>query len=491
MVSVAAAQIEKVLAEIKEAAQGGIIDKVRQRTEDSLVLTIRTKSRPLRLLISASRDFPRMHLVSESPPSGITSPLLQSLRKRAVGGRLGGFRQKPGERVVSMEIRRPDDGEGRTYRLIAELTGAHSNIVLADEEGKVVSCIRNFRGRKRTIAPGEVYVSPAATGVVPPKEEEDAELEAAAARLGSYNGAIEERYQRLEEEGSVAEKAKQLGKALRSQKAKAERLVAKLHAKREAAGRAEGIRREGELLKAHMGEVCKGMKEICLPDFGASGGRVKIQLDPRLSPAENLERCFRRYRKAKASAAGIDEQIASAEERMGQLEAIAERLSGVSSLEEVERLEEEAAAEGLVPRKPEKPARPKRRDPLAPSRFSSADEFDMLVGRNKIQNDHLVLHLARGNDMWLHVQGAEGSHVVVRVPSGKSVPKETLLDAANLAVHFSKMRKSGSGHIVYAQCKHVRKPKGSPPGHFTYSNNKSLYIRLDPVRLERIFQTKR
>jgi len=325
---------------------------------------------------------------------------------------------------------------------------------------------------------------------LPPRERED-DLEDAAARLGSYNLAVEEHYEQLEIEYALAAGKRALGKNLRSQKTKAERLVAKLHSKKEAAKAAERIKHEGELLKAHMAEIAKGMSEIRLPDYsGPKGDEIRIELDPRLSPSENLERHFRRYRKLRASAAGIDEQIAAAEERMRQLGALGAKLDEATSLEDVLQLEEQATEEGLVPRKRERPARPKRRDPLAPNRFTSADDLDLLVGRNKLQNDHLVLHLARGNDLWLHVQGAQGSHVVVRASKGKSVPKETLLDAANLALHFSKMRKPGSGHVAYAQCKHVRKPKGSPPGYFTYSNNKSLYITLDSFRLERIFGTK-
>ena len=490
--SLAATQIEKILAEVKEAAQGGIIFKVRQRAEDSLVLTIRTKSRPLRLLISASRNFPRIHFLSENPPADQTSPLLQSLRKRIVGGRLAQVRQQPGERIVTLEIHRREGDEEQIHTVVSELTGTHSNVVLADSESKVVACIRNFRGRRRTVAPGETYVPPPPVRAAPSGEEKEDELDAAAARLGSYNRAAEELYDRLEAQHAVQSRKSAFARSLRSQKTKAQRLVTNLQAKRETAKKAEQIRHQGELLKAHMGEMHKGMTEITIPDYAATDGcPARIELNPRLSPAENLERYFRRYRKAKTSAVGIDEQIAAAEEHIHQLEVIARKLAELTSLEELLQLEEQAAEEGLAPLRRERPARPRRRDPMAPTRFSSTDGMDLLVGRNKLQNDHLVLHLARGNDMWLHAQAVQGSHVVIRVPRGKSVPKETLLDAANLALHFSKGRKSGSGHVAYAQCKHVRKPKGSPPGYFTYSNNKSLHITLDPVRLERIFHTKR
>jgi len=490
-VSVTAAQIEKVLAEIKEAIQGGSIQKVRQRTKDSLVLTIRNEGRPLRLLISAGRKFCRIHSVSERSPSRVTSPFLQSLRKRLEGGIVKSVRQEAGERVVVFQVRTRGEEEGeRLYRLAAELTGTHSNVVLVGEDGRVVSCMRRFRGKRRTVRPGERYEPPPGGGEAAARLDEG--LGELAGRLGSYNRAVEGYYAELEAQEELEAGRRELGKKIGTQKARFERLIVNLRRKAEGAKKAEEIRLKGELLKGQLSLARKGMKEVAVPNYmDGDGTEVRVELDPRLSPQENLERYFKRYKKMKAGATRAEEEVSEAEEKVRVLEEVERSLEEKTKLSEVEEVAEECYEEGLLPRPREKEGRGEPRDRLAPMRFASADEMDLLVGRNTAQNDHLILHLARGNALWFHVEGGRGSHVVVRVPKGKTVPQETLLDAGNVALHFSKMRKGGAGYVNYTQCKYVRKPKGSAPGHVTYSNSKSLYITLDQIRLERIFQTRR
>ena len=73
------------------------------------------------------------------------------------------------------------------------------------------------------------------------------------------------------------------------------------------------------------------------------------------------------------------------------------------------------------------------------------------------------------------------------MPLGSPVPKETLLDAATLAVHFSQLRKAGGGPVAYCACKHVVKPRGAQPGGALYSQNKLLHVDVEPARLSRLF----
>ena len=58
--------------------------------------------------------------------------------------------------------------------------------------------------------------------------------------------------------------------------------------------------------------------------------------------------------------------------------------------------------------------------------------------------------------------------------------------SGTLAVHFSKYRGTPLCEVIYAQAKYVRKPKGLPPGRVQVSQTRSLGIRLDAERLERL-----
>ena len=97
-----------------------------------------------------------------------------------------------------------------------------------------------------------------------------------------------------------------------------------------------------------------------------------------------------------------------------------------------------------------------------------------------------TFRIARGNDWWFHLGAAPGSHVVVRSPGGGALPQETLLDAAHLCVHFSKMRTAPKADVTYTQARHVRRIKGAPPGKVLVERSESLYLRLEPARLERL-----
>jgi predicted ribosome quality control (RQC) complex YloA/Tae2 family protein len=77
----------------------------------------------------------------------------------------------------------------------------------------------------------------------------------------------------------------------------------------------------------------------------------------------------------------------------------------------------------------------------------------------------------------------------VRLPKQKTASLETLLDAATLAVHFSKVRGEPRIDVVYTQRKHVRKPKGLPPGAVVPAQTKTVTVQHDERRLRRVLDS--
>jgi predicted ribosome quality control (RQC) complex YloA/Tae2 family protein len=110
----------------------------------------------------------------------------------------------------------------------------------------------------------------------------------------------------------------------------------------------------------------------------------------------------------------------------------------------------------------------------------------MYVGRNARENDTLTFNEARPDDLWLHAQGAPGSHVLVRVEKGADPPPETLRDAATLALLYSDLKKSGKGEVIYTRRKYVRKVKGKNLGSVTVTQEKTIFVVLDRARLDRL-----
>jgi predicted ribosome quality control (RQC) complex YloA/Tae2 family protein len=61
-----------------------------------------------------------------------------------------------------------------------------------------------------------------------------------------------------------------------------------------------------------------------------------------------------------------------------------------------------------------------------------------------------------------------------------------MLDAGNLAVHFSRGKGSGGGDVYYTQVKYLRRAKGAKKGTVLPTQEKNLSIRLEPARIERL-----
>jgi predicted ribosome quality control (RQC) complex YloA/Tae2 family protein len=92
--------------------------------------------------------------------------------------------------------------------------------------------------------------------------------------------------------------------------------------------------------------------------------------------------------------------------------------------------------------------------------------FEVLVGKGDAENDRLTFEVAEPHDLWLHVAGPAGSHVVVRNPERlDELPREVIQRAAELAAWHSKARGSrGKVEVHLCRVEDVSKPRGFAPG---------------------------
>jgi predicted ribosome quality control (RQC) complex YloA/Tae2 family protein len=127
---------------------------------------------------------------------------------------------------------------------------------------------------------------------------------------------------------------------------------------------------------------------------------------------------------------------------------------------------------------------------LMPRRYRSAGGLEIWVGRSAAGNDHLSLRLARGKDLFFHLDGAPGSHVVLRTEGRTDPPAEALLDACELAVHFSKFKNATRADVHAVPIANVRKPKGSKPGLVSVHGGKTIHLRRAEARLKRILEAR-
>ena len=119
------------------------------------------------------------------------------------------------------------------------------------------------------------------------------------------------------------------------------------------------------------------------------------------------------------------------------------------------------------------------------------DGWLILVGRNAGENDELLRHHVRGEDLWLHVRDFSGGYVFIKAQKGKTVPLDILLDAGNLAVYYSKARNAGTTDLYYTHVKYLRRAKNGPKGLVIPTQEKNLCIKTDKNRLARLNTIKK
>ncbi len=227
-----------------------------------------------------------------------------------------------------------------------------------------------------------------------------------------------------------------------------------------------------------------GEREIRVPnEFLPGRPEVAIPLDPLASPAENIERLFRRYRKLRGAAPHVEARLGETEAELNRWMALigeAEAAANQGALET-------AFAKAGLPLPEVQAAAVRGGGAGGPEGASiltriSSDGFRILVGRSKEANDEVTFRIGNGRDWWFHAQGIPGAHVIVRTPRGGALPPRTLREAAWLAAYYSPRRAEGRLDIDYTQRKYVRKIKGGEPGQVTYSQNRTVVADLaDPA----------
>lgn len=207
---------------------------------------------------------------------------------------------------------------------------------------------------------------------------------------------------------------------------------------------------------------------------------MRIELDPLVSPAVNVQRFFKKYRKAQASQKHTARQLKKTEMERNYLEGILLQLDMADSEEVLREIEIELAAEGYVKQRVKR-QRSAKQELQEPARYRSRDGIVILVGRNNRQNDLVTFRLSSPRHLWLHARNMPGSHVVVLAEG--EIPEQTLQDAARLAAYFSKGRESNSVPVDYTERRHVRKPKGAKPGFVTYEQAKTIFVNPTEAEL--------
>lgn len=153
--------------EISQKVLGARVDKIYQPTREEILFTFRTNDGVQKLLVSARADCARIQLTNQHIENPKQPPMLTMLlRKLLCGARLTDITQEGFERIVSLTFDAKNElGDPVTYRLVVEIMGKYSNIILLNSDNKIVECVKRIDFQKssvREILPGLIYQLPPA-----------------------------------------------------------------------------------------------------------------------------------------------------------------------------------------------------------------------------------------------------------------------------------------------------------------------------------------
>ncbi|MGI6279613.1 MAG: Rqc2 family fibronectin-binding protein [Acutalibacteraceae bacterium] len=546
----------KTLAELRSDIDSHI-DKIYQPSRDELVFLLRKKGFAKRLYINLRPGGARVQFTENKYENPATPPnFCMLLRKYLSSARLIGIYQPSLERIAEFSFSALNElGDTENYRLVCELLGNQSNVILLREDGRIIDALRHsdVETAKRLILPGTVYEYPPATGKLNPLECEIErilnelqgndlsisekllkkidgfsplvcrEIEYKAASIGleralsdvlydlkndgrpvivykkngepleysytnisQYGGEfrvveinsfcilLDEFYSSKENAARINAAAHDIVRLVKNLYARTEkRLSLRLLELKKCENR-EKLRIYGELLKANLYKIKSGQEFAEVENYYDENlAKIKIPLNPALSPSKNADKYFKDYKKTYSAEQALTVLTKKDREELLYFESVLESISRCTTLSEIDEIREELANTGYIKR----PAQQKKRQnaPYKYMEYFSKEGYRILVGKNNTQNDYITTKLASKNDMWFHVKGMPGSHVVVFC-GGKELSDETILKAAALAAKNSKAANSSQVPVDYTPVKYVKKPNSAKPGMVVYTTNKTVFV---------------
>lgn len=488
--------IEEVVAELKPLLTGRPWGKVFQLSRSAIAVDFRTGDGRY-LFISIEPGQPRLYMIARTvreleKSSNAPSSFALVLRKSLGGATLSSLSKDDGERVVRFTFAVPDAmGEEHAATLVVQLTGRTVNLLLLDERGRVRDSMRPSRGEGQEV--GDVYAVPtvrsdgthAVDGATTTLRKNATRKELTVERAGfaSLSDALDQHYTRLERTRAFDSRAAAATSRIGREISKLCKLRDNLMRDLVAHGDAEAHRRAGDLLLANIGTAERSGGIVLLTDFYADDAPVvELEIDEGRSLQEEAAHRFARYGKAKRAAQEISERLkiigaetAALEEKRAGLEAVIasrdeDALAALTG-------DEGGAVKGKPPPRAKRSKKENEQGLRSVRRYRSSDGYEILVGRGPRENDQLTFRVARSYDTWLHAADYPGSHVVVRRRSrDEQVPHRAIVEAAQLAAHFSKASKDSKVAINYTQRKFVSKPKGAAPGLVYLSSFRTVLV---------------
>lgn len=446
-------QIQFLGHELVSEAKGLVLQDCLASDLSRFILVLKDKYKEKNLFFCFQKPFLRFHFITGGKfkiNSDLTHPLSALLK----GLTFINAEAIPHDRVIYFHF------NGRT--LICEFFPKHPNFYVVDHANTILFSLHPIHKQVYTPPPARSIARTDASGPLLSHKEMEAFYNTIEASFAFEND-------KLEVKQYLDHKLKSTLKQINRVKRELDECM-----------RWETIQHEGELLKAHFSSMKKGLSSISVTDW-INHNQIVIALDPSKSPQEQVADKFKKSKKLHKGIPYLKDQLEKYEEAAKTLDRGLNELASITSSQDLEPFKVK-----WVEKKPQKASKREIeiRKKLPYYEYISASGIKIWVGKNAKANEKLTFTLASGSDWWLHVNGMPGSHIVVKVPKKSEPDAETLQDALQLALNYSKAKNQGEGEVLVTQRKYVTRLGKGQTGKVQVSKHELKWIRLDPQRFQ-------
>ena len=550
---------------------GARVDKIYQTEKDEIMINMRSKDGSFKVLVSASSNNPRFYVSKISKENPSEAPLFSMiLRKNLSGSKLVKVEQFGFDRAAQFVFSGYNEfHEEALYYLVVEIMGKYSNIVLCNENHKVIDAIKRVStvmSSKREIEPGLIYERPPVFDRVSPisVDEEylknmmtnNADLELRdflmrsflglsteiankilfdaaiddknllknldendtnkfissfiktfeevkeknysfniyklSERKSAYNAINLNQYASLEKENfssiselldkyyyekdqkdRIAQRSQNMRHTISANLKRAKNKLQKQKEEMLESANRETYKVYADLISSNIHKISKGLKEIKLENFYDNMNEISVPLDQKLSAVQNAQKYYKRYQKMKQREIVLEKQIENTEDEINYLELVSDAIDRTDDVKNLDEIYFELIKNNYIKKDKKIKNKPKK---IAIHSVDYDDTSKVYYGKNNLQNEYITFKVADKNDVWMHVKGFPGSHVVIKSDGYPS--DELLVFAAKIAAKNSKAKDSNKVDVDFTTRKNVKKHPSGKTGLVNYVNFKTITVDL-------------
>lgn len=553
---------KSIVSELNELIVGGKLNKIYQPTKNEIVLDIYNKNKfMLNICIDSSNC--RINLTNHVKQNPKQAPnFCMLLRKYLTNSKIVSIKTYKLDRIVIITLDNYNElNDIVEYKLIVELMGKHSNVILVNNKNIIIDSIRRIASEQatRTILPANPYVYPTSEKLnllEISKDEfinkislennknlinictntftgisksfmiftlnklridfcnynkidlenlykyindiiaqnniccEEFELNnkkeftiLVASSSSSINSFIDEFYFNKENEELFISYRNNILKLILSVLDKYNKKLVYIQEKLKECEDMEKYRLYGELITSNLYKINNNIniETIELENYYDYNNLITIQLDKKISPSLNAKKFFKKYNKLKNTLEIVTEQKLQIQSDISYVESLIYNLENAKNVEDINQIHEEIEENIL-----EKTTRTNLKVIKNKNNYNNAeilttkiDGFTVYIGKNNKQNDYITFKLSDKTDIWFHVQGFHGSHVLLKT-NGKNISNDNpiILKCAKLAALHSKACDENKVLVDYTLVKNIKKPKGAKPGFVIFNKYSTITISL-------------